>query len=64
MYRFKDKDTFAIYNKCEVAKVIGITRQYLGDIINNKKNCSKLVAYCITKFIDSEKEIEDFFERV
>lgn len=64
MYHFKDRQLFSIYQITNSAKVIGISRQYLNDIVNGRSDCSKKVAYCITKFINKDKEIEDFFERV
>lgn len=64
MWRFKDKSVMNLYNKTKVADYIGITTQTLSRIINNKQDCSKLVAYCITKFLNQDAEIEDYFERV
>ena len=64
MYRFKNKEDFKVYNQTNAAKVIGITRQYLNNVVNGRVYCSKSIAYCITKFIDYNKEIENFFERV
>lgn len=63
MYKLKDPNTLGIYNNAKISQIIGVTRQYLSEIKRGKP-CSKLVAYCITKFIDNNKEIEDFFERV
>ena len=32
--------------------------------ISNRKNaCSKILAYCITKYLGENAEIEDYFER-
>lgn len=53
-----------MYNKTKVAEYIGITVQTLSRIINGKQDCSKLVAYCITKFLNQDAEIEEYFERV
>lgn len=50
-----------MYNKTKVAEYIGITIQTLSRIINGKQDCSKLVAYCITKFLNQDAEIEDYF---
>ena len=61
MWQFKDKDKAKMYNKEEMAKVIGIHPVTLRRIINGKQLCSKLVAYCITKFLDDEAGITDFF---
>lgn len=64
MYIFKDKNVAVTYNKVQMAKVIGLNPDTLRRIINGKQSCSKLSAYCITKFLDSEAEILDYFERV
>ena len=61
MYLFKDKNIKI--HKTNASKVIGISRVYLTDIMNQRKLCSKIVAYCITKYLDSEAEIEDYFVR-
>jgi DNA-binding XRE family transcriptional regulator len=64
MYKFKDKTIASMYNKEQMAKVIGLNADTLRRVINGKQECSKLVAYCITKFLNSEFEIEEYFERV
>lgn len=43
-------------------EVIGISGAYVSLILNRRRACSKRVAYYFTKAIDSESEIEDFFE--
>jgi hypothetical protein len=45
-----------------VADGIGINKTYLYNILNGKKEPSKVVAYSIVKFCDSESEIRDYFE--
>ena len=61
MYTFKDKETARMFNKTQMAKVIGLNPDTLRRVINGKQECSKLVAYCITKFLDDEAKIEDYF---
>ena len=61
MYTFKDKNVAKTYNKEQMAKVIGLNPDTLRRVINGKQECSKLVAYCITKFLNYETEIEDYF---
>lgn len=61
MWKFKDKDLAKNYNKTQVAKIIGLNADTLRRVINGKQVCSKLVAYCITKFLNNEAEIEDYF---
>lgn len=63
MWQFKDKETAKMYNKEEMAKVIGIHPVTLRRVINGKQLCSKLVAYCITKFLNEDAEITDYFIR-
>jgi len=64
MWKFKDKEIARNYNKVQVAKVIGLTPDTLRRVINGKQLCSKLVAYCITKFLNSEAEITEYFDYV
>ena len=64
MWTFKDKEVAKTYNKEQMAKVIGLNPDTLRRVINGKQECSKLVAYCVTKFLNYEAEIEDYFERV
>ena len=61
MYKFKNKETAKMYNKVQMAKVIGLNPDTLRRVINGKQECSKLVAYCVTKFLNYEAEIEDYF---
>jgi DNA-binding XRE family transcriptional regulator len=64
MWKFKDKEVARIYNKSKMANVVGITADTLRKVINGKQLCSKLVAYSITKFLNSGAEIEEYFEYV
>jgi len=64
MWKFKDKDLAKNYNKTQVAKIIGLNADTLRRVINGKQVCSKLVAYCITKFLNSDATIEDYFELI
>ena len=61
MYRFKNKDEAKQYNKTKMAEIIGLNPNTIRRIINGKQECSKLVAYCITKFLNEDAEIEDYF---
>ena len=61
MYTFKDKNVVKMFNKTQMAKVIGLNPDTLRRVINGKQECSKLVAYCVTKFLNYESEIEDYF---
>jgi len=67
MYLFKaelKKELLKNKTTREVADKIGITESYLSTIFNRRKECSKLVAFCIVKYLDNEKEILDYFDRV
>lgn len=63
MYKFKENKLSYIkqFNLSQIAREIGITYVYLTNIIHNKKNCKKTVAYCITKFLDEKAEISEYF---
>ena len=65
MYRFKKELFINIkINQKNLADEIGLSRQYINGVINNKYNCRKIVAYAMTKSINSDAEINDYFERV
>ena len=65
MYRFKKELFINIkINQKNLADEIGLSRQYINGVINNKYNCRKIVAYAMTKLIDSDAEISDYFEMV
>ena len=63
MYRLKENVNFKI-NQTIAGEVIGITQPTLSKILNRKVDCRKVVAFCITKYIDENAQIEDFFEVV
>lgn len=44
-----------------VANKIGISNCFLTSILNGKRGCSKIVAYCIVKCLCQNAEIEDYF---
>ena len=60
MYLFRDDVVYKI-NQTKASQIIGITQPTLSNILNRKKLCRKVVAYCITKFINQNAEIEDYF---
>lgn len=47
----------------ELAKKVGIKSCFMSLILNRRRTCSKMTAYCIVKAIDSELEIDDLFDR-
>lgn len=60
MYRIKNIFDLKI-NKTAASKEIGVSREYLTDVLNGKKDCSKILAFCITKYINPNAEINDIF---
>lgn len=58
------KDIRRKYKNEYLVQQVGISKVYLSLILNRHRVCSKQVAYCITKAINSEAEVEDFFEVV
>ena len=34
------------------------------DVLNGKKDCSKILAFCITKYINPNAEINDIFDTI
>ena len=61
MWHFKNKEIAKTYNKTKLAEVIGLAPDTLRRVINGKQDCSKLVAYCITKTLNQDAKIEDYF---
>ena len=51
-------------NVGKAAKEIGVDISTLSRILHKKQNCSKIMAYCITKYIDPEAEISDYFLKI
>lgn len=64
MYKIITTGLLQKTNKVKVAKEIGLHPDTLRKVLNGKIVCSKLVAYCITKYINNDAEIENYFERV
>jgi len=66
MYGFKTELKESLLNGRTitwVANEIGITTSHLINVLNGKRDCSKLVAYCVVKVCDNDKEIFDYFIR-
>lgn len=62
MYIFTGQDKIKIINQSKLALEIGVTIGYLNRILNGKIPCSKVLAYCITKALNSDAEITDYFK--
>lgn len=59
----KAKDLLSYYKIKLVAQAIGINATTLSDMIKKDRSCIKLTAYCLTKFLNPEAEIQDYFTR-
>ena len=62
MYVFRENSDVKI-NQTIASKVIGITQPCLSKILNGKVACRKVVAFSITKYINENAEIEDYFDK-
>lgn len=61
MYDIKDTKKVSIINQSELARKTGINQATVNRIFNKKQSCSKLMAYAITKTINENAEINDYF---
>ena len=64
MYHIKENGYGFRINKTIASKKIGVSREYLTDVLNGKKDCSKILAFCITKYINPNAEIKDMFDTI
>lgn len=64
MYKFRQELNLDFRDRKKAGEIIGIHYNTVGLILRGDIACSKTVAYCITKLIYKEAEIEDFFIRV
>ena len=60
MYIFKTEMPVKI-NQSKACEIIGLSQPTLSNILNGKVACRKVVAFCITKYLDENAEIEDYF---
>lgn len=65
MYIFRPERYFEVRDRGVqiIAHKVGISRGYLSYILNGKRTPSKETAYCITKAVNKDKEIDYFFKR-
>ena len=66
-YLLKDgiAETFATkYKNSYIASGVGLSSTYVSLILHRKRAVPKRIAYAFTKVINSEAEIEDYFEYV
>lgn len=64
MYLMKDNPITKVIKQKAMGELVGLNTATINRIFNQKQQCSKVVAYCITKFLDKDKEILDFFIKV
>jgi len=67
MYLFKKEFHNEIIRKYKISYIAndtGLSRVYITNIFNSKVAVKKIIAYCITKLIDKDAEIEDYFTKV
>lgn len=62
MYIFK-ADNDVKMNQTIASEVIGLAQPTLSNILNRKVACRKVVAFSITKYIDENANIEDYFDK-
>lgn len=58
------KNEMKIGNETKASKIIGIDISTLSRILHKKQKCSKILAYCITKYIDQNAEINNYFIKI
>lgn len=67
MYQMKETTKELIKEKIRISyltKKTELSRQYISMIVNKNQVCSKVVAYIITKALDENKNIEDYFIKI
>ena len=52
------------YKCMYIAEQLGKTQSYISLVINRKLSIPKTTAYAFTKVLNSEAEIEDYFDRI
>lgn len=62
MYRIREDFNLKV-NQTQLSEFSGIAQPTLSNILLGKVACRKVVALCITKFINNEAEIEKYFTR-
>lgn len=60
----KAKELLKNFKIGRIAEIVGINRYTLSCMIKKDKPCMKLTAYCLTKLLNADAEINDYFTRV
>ena len=61
MYIFRTEVPVKI-NQTIASEIIGLAQPTLSNILNGKVACRKVVAFCRTKYVDENAEIEEYFK--
>lgn len=67
MYRLKEgmyeqiKESHPRFRIKELAEKVGIKSTFTSLILNRRRTCSKMTAYCICKALNSNYEVNDLF---
>lgn len=62
MYYFR-QDIVNVFKQTAIAKEAGLNIATVNRIFNGKQGCSKTTAYCISKIINANAEIKDYFKK-
>ena len=62
MYILREDKDIKI-NQTQASEIIGLAQPTLSNILNRKVACRKVVAFSITKYIDENAEIDDYFDK-
>lgn len=60
MYKIRE-DFNVKLSQTKMSEDIGVTQPTLSNIFKGKVACRKVVAYCITKYLNIDAEVEDYF---
>lgn len=60
----KANDIKATYKNSYISKKSGLSTCYISLILNRHRKVAKRIAYCFTKSINSEYEINDLFDLI
>lgn len=63
MYIFRTEIIIKV-NKSKAGREIGLSQVSMSNILLGKRPCPKTTAYCITKYLDPNSEIEDWFIKI
>ena len=63
MYIMKEetKKILSDRNLSAIGRTIGVNYNKISSMIKKGEPCIKKNAYCLTKYLDANKEIEDYF---